>query len=535
MSEVLQDVRQFQKSIDQKKKQLERKMKELSNYKLSNMMPHVASQSKDLQDSSFDSSATKNISDASCQTSIISTCEKSCETDHDFVKPRERVFSGSGIGELKSRIQEKKATVEIINKKISNTETLMKALGNENRNTVSKVVSELDAAKDTILRKNEEIGEWKQNVVELKRSWKSDIQKSRDHEKVSAQLIESQRLVHEKEIQDLNQKLQRQISKSQTLNEKEKNLLKLVEQLTSSNSEKSDAIQSLTNQMNIISEQEDALRCKVSEQALALKLSNVGEDSEIRRLNRQVEVLDDKVQSLEKNVKELKVDLARKCCEKTDLEEDFKTHKDQTEKIILEKEKKILCLDKELERTKGDAYICRTLKESKLIIVEETEKFTKVKLNNQKVKAEMERKFERNHEILGLMKDSLTGIAAMHEDTSERLVEAVRNTAKASKIVINDVKSKFLEFENELENLWIDGKAAIAETSVKKEPERMLKSPVQKKIMALENMNDEVHVKFEETSSDVSTQNSSRAFYSPDEFEMERAGRKKTLKRKFME
>merc|ERR1712013_618705 len=155
---------------------------------------------------------------------------------------------------------------------------------------------------------------------------------------------------------------------------------------------------------------------------------------------------------------------------------------------------------------------CRTLKESKLIIVEETEKFTKVKLNNKKVKAEMERKFERNNEILGLMKDSLTGIAAMHEDTSERLVEAVRNTAKASKIVINDVKSKFLEFENEVENLWNDGKAALAETSVKKEPERLLKSPIQKNIIALENMNDEVHVKFEET------QNSSRAFYLPDEF-----------------
>ena len=111
VSEVLQDVRQFQKSIDQKKKQLERKMKELSNYKLSNMMPHVASQSKDLQDSSFDSSATKNISDASCQTSIISTCEKSCETDHDFVKPRERVlFSGRALelGNLDSEFKRRK-------------------------------------------------------------------------------------------------------------------------------------------------------------------------------------------------------------------------------------------------------------------------------------------------------------------------------------------------------------------------------------------------------------------------------------------
>merc|ERR1712013_384873 len=135
--------------------------------------------------------------------------------------------------------------------------------------------------------------------------------------------------------------------------------------------------------------------------------------------------------------------------------------------------------------------------------------------DNEKVKAEMERKFERNHEILNFLKDSLTGIAEMHEDTSERLVEAVRNTAKASKIVIDDVKQKFLEFENEVENLLKDGKATSTETSVKKEPERRLKSPIQNKTKLLVSMN-EVHVKVEETSSgDLSPQNSYRAFYLP--------------------
>merc|ERR1712002_808950 len=108
-------------------------------------------------------------------------------------------------------------------------------------------------------------------------------------------------------------------------------------------------------------------------------------------------------------------------------------------------------------------------------------------------------------------------------------------TAKASKIVIDDVKRKFIDFENEVENLFKDGESSPPETSVKKESEKMLKSPNQNKITALENMNDEVHVKFEETSGDVLTQNSSRAFYLPNEFETERGGSKKTLKRKFTE
>jgi len=534
VKQVLEDVRQFQKSIDQKENQLVRTLGELSNFKLSKMSVHAWSQTED-QDSSANLDS-KHAIDKSCQTLRISTSEKSCETEHDFIKPKEMALCDLGIGELKFRIQEKKAVVDILRKKISNTETVLKAITNENVNSVTKVLSELDDAKDTILKKNHEIVEWKQSAIKWKRNLRNakressderlELLKDRDLEKKeSAQLIESQRLVHEKEIQDLNQKLQKQISSSQTLRSKEKTLSKEVELLTTSNSEKSDKIQSLTEQVNMFTE--DALKLKMADQAMAMKLSNVSKDIEIKslnkkvaELNRQVAVLGEKDQLFEKNVKELSAELAR---EKSNNDESFKTFQERTERAIAEKDKKILCLGKELERTKNDAYT----------IVEEMEKFTKLKLDNEKVKADMERKFETSREIFCLMKDSLAGMAAMQEDTSERLVEAVRNTAKASKIVINDVRRKFLEVENEVENLCKDVKDSTG-TTLKKEPEGIWKSPILHKTMAPENKNTEVHIKSEKVSDDGIIQNSYRASYLSD-FEKERGGSSKSLKRKFVE
>merc|ERR1719233_1899713 len=292
---------------------------------------------------------------------------------------------------------------------------------------------------------------------------------------------------------------------------------------------KGDKIQSLTEQVNMFTE--DDLKLKMADQAMAMKLSNASKDikikglkKEVDALNRQVAVLGEKDQLSEKNVKELSVELAKKCEEKNNSDESFKTYKEQTEKVLKEKDTKILCLGKELERTKKDAYT----------IVEEMEKFTKLKVDNDKVKADMERKFERSREIFCLMKDSLAGMSAMHEDTSERLVEAVRNTAKASKIVINDVKRKFLEVEDEVENLWRDGKDSSTGTTMKKEPEGIWKSPVQYKTTAPVNKN-EVHIRSEGTRDDAFIHNTYRASYLTDDFEKGRGESSRSLKRKFVE
>merc|ERR1719425_165641 len=98
-------------------------------------------------------------------------------------------------------------------------------------------------------------------------------------------------------------------------------------------------IQSLTEQVNMFTEED--LKLKMADQAMAMKLSNVSKDikikglkKEVAALNRQVAVLGEKDQLSEKNVKELSVELAKKCEEKNNSDESFKTYKEQTEKVI---------------------------------------------------------------------------------------------------------------------------------------------------------------------------------------------------------
>ena len=45
---------------------------------------------------------------------------------------------------------------------------------------------------------------------------------------------------------------------------------------------------------------------------------------------------------------------------------------------------------------------------------------------------------------------SLAGLTGMHEDTSDKLINAVKNTAHASQVVMNDVKEKLTGFEKEM-------------------------------------------------------------------------------------
>ena len=100
----------------------------------------------------------------------------------------------------------------------------------------------------------------------------------------------------------------------------------------------------------------------------------------------------------------------------------------------------LACLEKELERTKDDAGI----------IVDEIEKCSKKKLSYEKTIEDMKIKFGRSREIICLLKDSLAGLAAMHEDTSDKLINAVKNTAHASQVVMNDVKEKLKGFDKEM-------------------------------------------------------------------------------------
>ena len=130
-------------------------------------------------------------------------------------------------------------------------------------------------------------------------------------------------------------------------------------------------------------------------------------------------------------IEDLKDHLFRKCKENSDIKHYFENYKKVSQENIGEKDNMLGCLENELERTKADAEI----------IVEEFEKCTNKKISFEKTIADMKMKFGRYREIIYLMKDSLSGLAAMHEDTSDKLIDVVMKTAHASRVVVKMPRS----------------------------------------------------------------------------------------------
>ena len=144
---------------------------------------------------------------------------------------------------------------------------------------------------------------------------------------------------------------------------------------------------------------------------------------------------------LEQNVVVLKDQLLKKQGENLDLKECFEKCKEVCQENMNEKDKMLSCLEKEISGVKADAEISG----------EENELgSSRTKLAHEKTISDMKKQVTRYQEIICLMKDSLAGLAAMHEDTSDKLIEAVKNTAIASQVVVGDVKTQFQRFEKEM-------------------------------------------------------------------------------------
>merc|ERR1719318_2216839 len=378
---------------------------------------------------------------------------------------------------------------------------------------------ELKAVKDENLKKEEEIVSWKLSVLEHEgkvktfvtekkqllsrlKSAKTKISSKVDKlasekesdKKISAQLIESQKSVHEKEMQDLNLKLQTQIHRSQSLKLREKSLVEEVKILNSRCAligKKDELIKSLTSKVESLTTQCESLTSRVASLAkqvvnpkvemsdkaessksnksadLKFVLENLDEkDSEIYRLHEKIAALDKKAKKLDMEVEDLKDELFSKSKESLDLQHCFENYKEVSQDNIAEKDKMLSCLEKELERTKDDAGI----------IVEEIEKCSKKKLSYEKTIEDMKLKFGRYREIISLLKDSLAGLAAMHEDTSDKLINAVQNTTHASQVVMNDVKEKLSGFDTEMEghdsNFVVQKALNNNFVTLKKEPQK---------------------------------------------------------------
>jgi len=530
--QVMGDVKNFQDSLRQKDLELMRRKKELDNIR--SEMPDLTKENPKetrIKSSQTDHAEIQPIRiDNSCQTD---TCLPACTED-------------SEIEELKLNIEEKKTRVIELNRELRNTLARIKSVkdgdmevdfdclqvsvnrgADEKISMLSILREELKAVKDTLLKKDEEIARWKVGVDDLNRKLKRELRiksesskkelklvKGKDLEmKKMAQLVESQRLVHGKEIQDLNQKLQNQINKSQSLRNREKTLMEEIKLLEANICKKKETVQSLIKQTNMLAGEVEQMKSRPSTDMHDEK------DFEIFRLHKKIATLDMKARDFEKNVDELNITLVKKCEENEAAELNFDKYKEQSEQMISEKENKILCLKKELETTKADVYT----------VVDEMERCTELKFKQEKALAAMDRKFERSKEITCLMKESLTGLAAMHGDTSEKLIEAVRNTAQASREVVYDVRQKFKDIEKEFEQVWQD---QVDEIVVKKEPEENSKYSIRNETFIAQNLLDKFDTEFGEGKG---YEKSAKVILSTSSNVAECGGSKKRWKRKFAE
>merc|ERR1712098_446654 len=93
----------------------------------------------------------------------------------------------------------------------------------------------------------------------------------------------------------------------------------------------------------------------------------------------------------------------------------------------------------------------------------------KNKADNKKTLVEMELKFERHRENLCLLKNSITGVADMYDDTDDKLLEAIKITSQSRKMAENNLVCRFQELEKEVSRVYPEKNIFIPKLSVKKD------------------------------------------------------------------
>ena len=171
-------------------------------------------------------------------------------------------------------------------------------------------------------------------------------------------------------------------------------------------------------------------------------------NAEIYLLKEKFATLESKVKKLDEDIEDLKDHLLRKSEENLEIKHCFENYKEVSKDTITEKDKMLTFLEKELESTKAE-------------YVEEFEKYSK-KMSFEKTIADMKLQFGQYRETMGIMKDSLAGLTAMHEDTFDQL----RNVKKQFNGLENDISRVCHDPVLVENNLVVNNNAAI----VKKEP-----------------------------------------------------------------
>merc|ERR1712098_706236 len=93
----------------------------------------------------------------------------------------------------------------------------------------------------------------------------------------------------------------------------------------------------------------------------------------------------------------------------------------------------------------------------------------KNKADNKKTLVEMELRCKRHREIFCLLKNSITGVADMYDDTDDKLLEAIKITSQSRKMAEHNLVSRFQELEKEVARVYPQKNIFIPRISVKKD------------------------------------------------------------------
>jgi len=182
---------------------------------------------------------------------------------------------------------------------------------------------------------------------------------------------------------------------------------------------------------------------------------------------KEISVKDLEIKNLGIKVTKLDNDITELHSQFSKLQHDFKKYKKHTNEEISEKDQKIENLD----------IISKNLDKEKILLKKDLKKYkeltdeiiSKYKMKNENTLADMNDKMKRYREVFCLMKDSIAGMAAMHEDTSDKLMEAVNNSCQASKVVGKDLVCRFQELEKVVTSISQDKMDTFPILSVKKD------------------------------------------------------------------
>ena len=485
--QVLKDVREFELSLDQKNQELIKSIQnrdinieELSNQFSKNCKERIIleTDSEKYRDSKNKISCLEaqvkerdeNIGELKVQ--LSKKCNEKTALEDDLLKYRVHYEE-----EVKNLEKREKELGDQLSSKI-NDQLILNENFNKYKSFNNEIISERDKKISKLTAKEKkmhiDIGELKAELSEATKEQTSLQKNFKKYKKDSDEKISEKN----QKITELNLKIKELYKDVELLKETQRKYRVASDEVIS---EKDMTVTDLKNEVENLGkdvEESKALLTNVSKEKKLLQenFENFKECSSItiKEKDHEIANLGNKVKNLSKEVEALNVRFFH-------LYQDFSRQKDLSNKMITEKDSEIAnlnskarSLDREEEKLKGQ--ICTKCKENDCLQQElknckqlSDEIIEKNKSKNENTLAEMELKLKRHREIFCMLKNSITGVANMYDDTNDKLLEAIKITSQSRKIAENNLIRGFQELEKEVARLYPEENIFIPKLSVRKD------------------------------------------------------------------